>query len=252
MFKQVIDSFQKGFSLANKSWGLFLFWFIFSTISGIPNLLGDSFIKVTLQIVGFLLVFFIGSGFSFSLPIFLVEKQQGKTLKLGNILSTTLRSTKRLILFTILTILFLILTLILSSLLIFTAQFIYEGNLNFLENSTLGFELITSITMVLFIGLYSFLTFASIYFSLEKQSVFSSVKKSISLSFKNLNFIVILFVINVFTFFVLVLFLNNYQNPYQLFIMNIIYAYELLLLTAASLIFYQNLAGTGKSDHQEK
>lgn len=239
---QIADYFKIGFSLAINSWGLFLFGLSLSLLSSVPDLLGDSFVKGILRVMGFLLAF-ISIGFSFSLPVFLVDRQQRKSLTLGNILSTTLGNTKRLILPSIIILICLFVVMILSFFLI--AQFIYGGNLNFMQDaSTRGFNA-WNLLIVLFIGLFSFLTFSPIYFSLEKSGLFSSIKKSLSLSFKNLNFIVILFVISASTYLALTLFLNNYQNLFQLFTRTVIYWFESILITATSLIFYQGHGGVG-------
>lgn len=248
MFKQVIDSFQKGFSLTNKSWGLFLLALSLPLLSNISSLLGNSFIGITLQVAGFLLIF-IYLGFSSSLPIFLVYRQQSKSLSLGNILSITLVNTKRLMLFTILILLFFAIGGILSFFLI--VIFIYRGNFDFTQNLPPGIYLWDFI-LALILGLFSFFTFAPIYFSLEKNGVLSSTKKSISFSFKHLNFIIVIFIINASTYLVGGLFFNNYQNLYRLFIINTIYAYELLLISAASLIFYQNSTTNAISGFQKK
>lgn len=248
MFTQVINSFQKGFSLTNKSWGLFLLALSLPLLSNISSLLGNSFIGITLQVAGFLLIF-IGFGFFVSLPIFLVYRQQSKSLSFGNILSTTLLNTKRLMLFSIFILLFIAIGGLLSLFLI--AIFIYGGNFYFMQNLPSGLYFWDFILALIF-GLFSFFTFAPIYFSLKKNGVFSSMKKSINFSFKHLNFIIVIFIISVLTHFVMVLFFNNYQNLYQLFIRNTIYAYESLLISAASLIFYQNLTKNVISSSQKK
>lgn len=248
MFKQVVDSFQKGFSLANKSWGLFLLALSLPLLGNISSLLGNSFIGITLQVVGFLLIF-IYFGFSFSLPIFLVHRQQGKSLSFGNIVFTSLKNTKRLILFTILTLLFIAIGGILGLFLI--VIFLYGGNFYFMQNLPPGLYF-WDFMLALIIGLCSFFTFAPIYFSLEKNGVLSSIKKSVSFSFKHLNFIIVIFIIYVSTHLVGVLFFNNYQNLYQLFIRNTIYVYESFLISAASLIFYQNLTKNVPSSSQKK
>lgn len=246
MNKQVSDYFKEGSALALKSWGLFLIGLFLTLLGsgGIPDLLGDSFIKSVLQIIGFLLLF-IGSGFSFSLPVFLVEKQQGKPLNLGNIFSITLGNSKRLILPLILMLVCIVIVVVISFFLI--AQFIYGGNLNFMQNTQTQGLSAWNILFALLIGLFSFGTFTPVYFSLEKKGLFSSIKKSISLSSKNLSFIMIVFVISASTYLILALFLNNYQNLYQLFIRNVVFQFELLVIAAASLIFYQNHGGVGAS-----
>ena len=123
--------------------------------------------------------------------------------------------------------------------LLLVAVFIYDGNINFIENMPQGFSTWNFVWAFL-MGLFSFLTFSPIYFALEGDNLYLSIKKSIRFSLKNLDFIMILFLISASTFLVLSLFLDNYQNLWQLIIRSLIYQFETFLLTAASLIFYQN------------
>lgn len=221
-----------------KSWDIFLIGFFLSLLGSIPYLSNDIFIKGILQIIWFLLLF-ISLGFSFSLPVFLVEKQQGRSLSIANILSITLGNTKRLIIPLMLMGICFIVIGILGIFLI------PGGNVNLMQNTpNQGFGL-WNIMLMLSIGLFSFFSFANIYFSLEKKSFYSSIKKSISFSFKNLNFVIFLFVISASTYLLQMLFLNNYQDHFQLFIRNFIYQSESLLIAAASLIFYQTHGGAG-------
>lgn len=239
MNNKPFDYFKKGISLVNKSWGIFLFGLILTALSSFPDLLGDSFIKRTLQAIGFLLIF-IEFGFSFSLPVFLLARQEGKSVSFGDVLSTSLQNTKRLILPLILIFIVLIILAVLGFILV--VQFIYGGNFNFMQNTTQGFNL-WNLLSVFLIGLFSFITFSSIYFSLEKNGLFRSIKRSIGLSIKNLDFIAIIFVISASTFLILILLLKDYQSFWQLFLRSVIYQYEGLLFTAAALIFYQNHGG---------
>lgn len=243
MDKQISDYFKKGLSLANKSWGLFLFGLSLTLLASLPDLMGDSSIKWTLQVIGFLLIF-VEFGFSFSLPLFLLGRQEGKAVDFSNIFSTLLRNTKRLILPLILIGIVFVVIAVLSFLLV--VQFVYGGNFNFMQNTSQGFSA-WNFLFAFLIGLFSFITFAPIYFSLEKNGLFNSIKKSISLSVKHLDFIIILFVISAPTFLISVLFLNNYQSFWQLFLRSVVYQYEALLITAASLIFYQSHGGIGIS-----
>lgn len=232
----ISDSFKKGFRLTNKSISLFLFVLTLSFLSEIPDLLGNSPVKIILQVVGFLLVI-IQTGFYFSLPIFLVNNQQGKTVAFRKILSIMLKNTKRLILPSIIILASAFLAVVLSFFLL--AQFVFVGDYNFLQNSYLGFY-VWNIIMALFFGLFSFISFAPIYFSLEKNSFLISIKKSISFCLNNFNFFLILFVADTFTFLITMLLFNDFQNPYHLFTRNVLINYEYILLATASLIFYQN------------
>ncbi len=243
MSNKSFDYFKKGFFLVNKTGGLLLFGLSLSLLGSLPDFLGDSFLKGTLQVIGFLILFF-EIGFAFSLPLFLLGKQEGKSVGFGDILSTSLRNTKRLLLPSILLLIILIVIAVLSFFLV--AQFVYGGNFNFMERSTQGFSA-WNFLFTFLIGLFSFGTFTSIYFSLEKNGLFSSIKKSINLGIKNLDFIMILFVISASIDLVLALFLNNYQSLWQLFVRHTIYQYEMLLFVAASLIFYQSHGGVGVS-----
>lgn len=237
---KVFDYFKQGYNLALKSWDLFLIGLFLTLLANLPDLMGDSFIKGTLQVIGFLLLF-VGFGFSFSLPVFLLGRQEGKDVDFGNILSTSLQNTKRLILPLIPIGIVFIVIMFIGLLLV--VQFIYGGDFNFMQNAqTQGFSA-WNILFALLIGSLSFGTFTSIYFSLEKNSLFSSIKKSVSLSVKHLDFIIILFVISASIFLISVLFLNNYQSFWQLFLRSVVYGYTELLMIAVSLIFYQSHRG---------
>lgn len=245
MSNKPFDYFTKGLSLVNKSWGILLFGLILTSfVSSLPYLSGDSFIKGTLQAIGFLLIF-IEFGFSYSLPVFLLARQEGKSVNFGDILSTSLQNTKRLILPLILIfILFIILFIVVNFILV--VQFIYGGNFNFMQNATQGFNP-WNLFFAFLIGLFSFFTFSPIYFSLEKDGLFRSIKRSINLSIKNLDFIIIIFVISVVIFLISTQPLKDYQSFWQLFLKGIIYQFEGLLFSAAALIFYQNHGGLGIS-----
>lgn len=234
MNNQILDYFKKGFFLVNKSWDLFLFGLLLFLLGGIYQLFTDSSINRILQIISYLLIF-IEFGFIFSLPAFLIDRQQGKPLSLNNILSVTLKNTKRLTLPLLLILVALFIFLILGTTLI--AQFIYGGNPNFAQNSNIGILL-----SYLLIGIYSFISaFAPIYFSIEKNGFFSSIKKSINLSIKNFNFIIIIFLISASSYLIATFVLDNNQSAYQLLLENALYQYGGLLTSASSLILYQNL-----------
>jgi hypothetical protein len=236
-----LDYLRRGLSLANKSWGILLFGLILTLLSSIPELLKDSFIKGVLQAVGFLLAF-VWFGFSYSLPVFLLSRQEGKSVNFGDILSTSLQNTKRLILPLIL--IFVIILAVVGFILI--VEIFYGGNFNFMQNTTVGFNP-WNIFLAFLIGLLAFLIFSPIYFSLEKNGLVKSIKRSISLSVKHLDFIAIIFIISASTFLISTQLLKDYQSVWQLLLRGVLNQFEALLLGAAALIFYQNHGGLGMS-----
>lgn len=231
-----IQYFKKGFTLTNKSLAVFLFGLLLSLLNSLTELSLKPFSIEIPWVAGFL-ISLIEFGFALSVPLYLVKKQEGKSLSLGDFLSTTLISTKR----SALPIMFLMVIFITISVLIFilAAQFIYGGNFDFIHDNPQVFG-VFNLLLAFFIGLTSFATFTSIYFSVERNGFFASVKKSVSLSIKNLDFIIILFIISTFTYLTLSSFLNNYQNFWQNLVKSIIYQYEGLLIASTSLIFYQS------------
>lgn len=232
----ITDSFEKGFSLANKCLSLFLFGLCLSILSEILDLFGDFPMKGILQVIVFLMVI-LQTGFYLSLPIFLVNRQQGKTVAFSNIMPIILKNAKRLILPAMLLCFSAFLVGALSFFML--AQFVFGGNFNFLQNNSLGFY-VWNLVVALLIGLFSFLTFAPIYYLLERNSLLKSIKRSISFCINNFKFFLIVFVVSASTFLISTLVFNDFQNPYHLFIRNILGNYEYILLAAVSLIFYQS------------
>lgn len=140
--------------------------------------MGESFNKSIFLLLGFLL-YIVNVGFLFSLPVFLTKKQQGESLNLRTILSTTLSSIKRLILPLILLIFVSFVIIVILGFFLFF-QFISEGNSYFIKNLTNQIISAQIPLVILLGGLYSFMNFAQIYFSLERKGLFSSIKKQIN------------------------------------------------------------------------
>lgn len=237
MNNKSFNYFRKGFNLVNKSWRILLFGLILTSLKNIPVILSDSFVKGTLEAMGFLLIF-VEFGFFYSLPVFLLARQEGKLVSFGDIFSTSLQNTKRLILPLILIFIVFIILGVLGLFLVI--QFVYGGNFDFMQNTAQGFNLWNLFYFVFFFGLFSFITFSPIYFSLEKNGLFRSFKKSINLSIKNLDFIIIIFMISSAIFLISTQFLGDYQSIWQLFLGNTIYQFEGLLFSATALILYQS------------
>lgn len=234
MDKDVFSYFNKAFFLVNKNWSLVILYLLLSLSYSLPEFLGDSFIKDLLQFIGFLMVF-IQMGYSFSLPIFLVDRQQEKSVNFKNLLLITCKNTKRLIIPLIL--IFIIFIIILITGYFLAVYFIYGGDYDFMTKIQ-GFNL-WNLLIALIMGLFSFLTFSPVYFSLENNGLLLSIKKSITLSLRHLEFILILALIEILTYLVLINFLNTSQNLSHSLIYNIIYAYLGLITTSASLYLYQ-------------
>lgn len=234
MNRQILDYFKKGFALTNKSWDLFAIGLLLSLLLSIPDLLGNFSGAWILQILGFLL-FFITMGFSFSTAVFLSGKQEGGPIGFSKILSTTMSNAKRLIFpFSLIFILLVILGVV-SVGIIFA---VYGEKADFAQIAQ-GFDRWKLLATV-FVGLFSFTTFTSVYFSIEKIGFFKSIKKSISFSFQNLDFMLVVYVATVIIDAINSSFFSNNQIWYQAFVQNIIYQYSGLVITATSLILYQN------------
>lgn len=233
--KQIVECFKKGFSLTNQSLVFYLIGAVLSLLISSNVLFTGSSLNDYIS-VALVLASIIYFSYSFSLPLFLVDRQQDKPFKLNNILSITLTSAKRLVLPMIL---LLILLLIIGGTIFFLiAQYVYGGNINYLQNAAQTFST-WNIIMGLLIGLLSFLTFTPVYFSLEGDGLFKSMKKSIKFSFQNLNFIIILFVINM----VFSVVSSLPGNSYKIIMNSIVHEYQALFFTAVSLLVYQSRKG---------
>lgn len=234
MDQQLIGYFKKGFALTNKSWDLFAIGLVLSLLFSIPDLLGDFYGKWVLQILGFL-TFLIAMGFSFSTAAFLLDKQKGKRIGLSNILSITMGNAKRLIL-PLLLVFILFIFGVVFMIIIFGA---FGAKPDFSQITQGRWRLLVTVCM----GLFSFTSFTSIYFSIEKNGFFKSTKKSIMFGFKNLDFILFVYIATVTVYAIHNSFFNNNQIWYQILLRSILNQYSELVITATSLILYQNRKG---------
>lgn len=246
----IFESLQKGFALTNRSWVLLLIGLFFSLFSILQVFLDNPPITRILVAVG-LLLFPISIGFYTSLPAFLVDKQQGKPLRLINILAVTLQSTKRLIIPGILLVLlFLILGIFVYA---FMVVVIYDGNWAIFSEEVQGDFDKWNIWMMLSIGLVAFFSFTPIYFSLEKNGLFSSIAKSLDFSLKHLNFIAIIILISWIFYSINTLPLSlPISKQFQSLMQTLLGAYEAILLTAIPLVFYQGVVETKAQSYSKK
>lgn len=244
----ILESLKKGFALTNRNWALFLIGLFFSLFSYSANFLETSPIKGILVAMGLLLLP-ISIGFYTSIPAFLVDKQQGKPLRLINILVLTLQSTKRLIIPGILLVLlFLVLGIFVY---IFMVVVVYDGNWAIFSKEVQGDFEKWNIWMMILLGFFAFFSFTPIYFSLEKNGLFSSIAKSLDFSLKHLNFIAVIILIS-WIFYSINALLPPISKQLQSLIQTLLGAYEAILLTAIPLVFYQSVAGTKVQSYSKK
>ena len=232
--------FLKGFSLANKSLDIFFISVLLSLASFIPDFLENSPIIKILSFATFLL-FFIQTGFSMSIPLFLVDKQQNKRLNYHDMWSVVLRNTKRMILPVIL---FLVLVMALGFTLLFITAF------NTIQSGGDFKQIVTSIQnlpnslqdwnpiFLVVTGLFSLLIFTPIYFSIENKGIFSSIKRSLIFSFKNLNFILILITIDGIYSFISTLIPFSIEN--KIWLITVLGGYLNFIMTASAFLYYKS------------
>lgn len=244
----ILESLQKGFALTNRSWGIFLVGLFFSLFFYPASFLEHSTITRILTAIGLLLLP-ISIGFYMSIPIFLVDKQQGKSLRLINILVLTLQSTKRLIIPGILLLLLFIALGILVY--VFIVVVLYSGNFNIFSEEVPDSFNKWNIWILLFTGIFAFFSFTPIYFSLEKNGLFNSITKSLEFSLKHLKFIAVLALIS-WAFYSVNTLLPPISKQFQLLIQTLLGTYEVILLTAIPLVFYQSVAGTKVQSYSKK
>lgn len=231
--KSIITYFFNGFSLANRSLDIFLISILLSLFTLLSNYIQNSFLGNILQLLDFIL-FFISIGFMLSLPVFLIQKQQAKALDYGQIVKITLKNTKRLIIPGIL--LFILFTIFLVFLFALFAILLHpskEQVTMFFQSIGKGWQPILLIPIILM----SFLEFTAFFFSLEQNSLLSSLKKSIVAALNNLHYISIIILISIISY-TLTSFIPVETIWGQLLRM-VLGGYIALVLTASSLFYYQ-------------
>src|SRR3989344_2263494 len=180
-------------------------------------------------------IFLISIGFTLSLPVFLIQKQQNKALDYGQVVKATLKNTKRLILPGIL--LFILFTIVLMASFVLAAISLHPSKdqvTSFFQSIGKGWHPIFLIPIVLI----AFLEFTSFFFSLEGNGLLSSVKKSIVVAFNNLKYISIIILISLISTITSFIPIETFLGPLVKMILS---GYIALVLTASSLLYYQTV-----------
>lgn len=232
--------FSKGFFLTNRSLEIYLIGIVLSLIGVLVSLFKGSPVGTVLKIVSFISIFFT-FGFQMSVPLLLTLKQQTNHLAFNKAWSVILRNTKRMILPVILFgTLFMIL---LFSLLIWFIAMSHPTNsqaiVNVIKNIAEQMRNWNPLFIVLGIP-FALFAFTPIYFSVENKGFFASMKRSISFSFKHLNFIMLLVLFGAINYTVITLIRIPVENPLGRVILSVITHYVGLILSASTLLFYQS------------
>src|SRR3989344_1311362 len=191
--KPLLKYFFEGFALANRNLEIYFLGLI---IVILPPLL--SAILPNLPILNALspVFYLISFGFSLSIPKFLIQKHHNYSLSLKNIFSTTMQSTKRIILPSIL--LFIIATILLMVIFALVVIFLrptpeqiaqFFRDFNYSNIRWHPFFLIL-------VPVISFFVFTPILFSLEHKGLITSLLNSISTSFSHLPYLSIVIAID--------------------------------------------------------
>lgn len=237
--------FTKGFSLLIKNLDIYLISLVFSIILIInPLFIGKipsstNFLNVILGLV----VALLSLSYSFSVPLFFNSLQQGNKLNSSYILHSTLRNAKRLMIPLVVLILGLI-GLVMTSILIIILLGLNPDNIKiFTQDLSLPQSSGYTTLMVLLGVIFSLLNFTSIFFSVENLGLFTSMKKSILFSFRNLKFTLMILIITLFsnllTFLMDPLILNQKNVLFSL-IQSSVLGFVFLGTQISSLLYYQD------------
>lgn len=237
MKKTLTSYFSAGFTLANRSLDLFALLALLAVVNLLPYLTeANILVFFALSIITFSIYF----GFAMSLPVFLTDKQKNKTLTFTTLIATTIKNVKRAILPLIVIFMLSLILFVLLAIFVFSIILSAGGNVTtvstFLHNNnTQGLRFIS----VLLLSLFSVFTFSSIYFSLENNGVFSSLKQSVVFSFHHFRFVLIVMVIELLTEGVW----EIVNIPFDLSVVGvartIVREYVTLFIIASSLLYYQ-------------
>ncbi|OGD86031.1 hypothetical protein A2696_04080 [Candidatus Curtissbacteria bacterium RIFCSPHIGHO2_01_FULL_41_13] len=240
--------FLNGFSLANRILDIYFISLLLTLIAFIPSFLGQSIVGKISQFVTIPL-FLIQFSFWMSIPLFLVDKQQNRATNYRNLSIVVLHNAKRLIIpGIILSILFGILALLV---LLIAALNVAKTGSDPSQITTAIQNLIQKLLrwnpiMISLTGLFSLFVFTSIYFSLENRGFFGSAKRSVIFSFKNLNFVLIIFLIHAIFYSLSSLFPPTFKIPISvqgdlgLLIIVVLSQYMSFIIIASALLYYKN------------
>ncbi|MBI2443450.1 MAG: hypothetical protein HYV40_06120 [Candidatus Levybacteria bacterium] len=226
--------FREGFTLANKSFTIYL---ISASITLVNEILALQVLKPLLFLTTVTSLLMIG--YSLSLPALLKMRMEEKTIDVKSYFGVILKSIKRsffpLILLGFLIVLFVLVLVIILFLAKLDPMQMMQSLFKNLQNNQLN----TSYLLFTFVS--SFIvasqTFTTTLFSIEKQGLIKSVIGSISLSLKNLSFVLYVFIINFFLFLVsssLTVLPPSIASP----IFSLLSGYIDIIVVSAVLLFY--------------
>src|SRR3989344_783908 len=195
--KAVYSYFLNGFSFLNKNIEIYFVLIVLILINTLLPVQDKSIIGLAFLLPSITLTVFQW-GYNLSVPIFLVQKKSDKKLSYIYIRDTTVQTTKRLIvpalilaiLFTLFIIIFIIVISAISNGDVEKIKTINQQFQNWVQNPI-------HLGLLPFSFIFALFSFFPIFFSLEKYGFIDSIKKSITFSFKNLRFVVLLLAINI-------------------------------------------------------
>lgn len=231
--KPVLNYFLEGFRLANRSLEIYFILLILSLLYFYGTSFPNQPLSLVYSILSFI-IFVISVSFSLSVPVFLIQKQQGNALSIPSLLSTTMVNTKRIILpgiliFTIL-IMFLIATFILIGILLHPTS---TQIAHFFQNFDPAWNPVVLILVIIF----PFFVFTPLFFSLEKKGLLISIKHSIATCFKHLPYLILVIAIDVLSYS-----LNNLLPITDIggsYLKSIISLYISFVIATSTLLYYQ-------------
>ncbi len=142
-----------------------------------------------------------GTGYYFSIPLFLRLKQ-GNQLSVSQIFSISVHTTKRLLIPFIVLILLLALGIIFMIVLIIAIKQDPQTITNFLKSFQTTWSLTYFVVMGILGLIFSVYTFTPVYFTVENLGFFKSLKKSFTFALKNTKFFLIVLIVTMLVNFV--------------------------------------------------
>lgn len=239
MNKTVFTYFRSGTKLANKNIIIYLIGLALSLTSLLPNASRNGLLSIL-----YLFFLYVSFAYGMSIPLFLVQKQQNKSLEVHNLLNSVFKQAKRLVIPTIVFFIlfpFLIFLPVLIVLINTAGWGIEPGQIAISTQNMINYMKVWNPIYVVFVTLYSFFVFVPIYFSLEEKGIFTSITRSAMFCCKHLNYFALVVVINLVTSFI-----SNYisillgNTTTTLLISTPLVQYINFIVLASSLLFFQD------------
>lgn len=236
----VTNYFLKGFHLANRNLDIYLISIGIQFSLLLINVFRESPLRIVLSLI-ILITAILSLSYQISIPKFLALKQQGEKLAFHQIWSVVWKNANRLA--AALFVGFVLVVLLTISLIIGIAISSPPGETgSAIKNFSTTLSNWNPFSLIIF-TLSSIFMFTPIYFSVENQGVLTSMKKSVSLSFKHLNFILLLGIIVALDYTVIMLIKDPFQHLLgilgQALTMSI-NIYLAFIISASTLLFYQS------------